>query len=179
MEAWQLSVELQELERALAGRPLPGPSAHLRQKVLGAAGDWSIFRPTGEICTNDEIRKHGPVPFPPPCERLLPPDRGQARWRFAVAAAAAALVWLNLSLAATRATDCGLRRHGPGQSIETACRQIEQLLPEFSPEQSRRQAILLRAGSALVPCPDLSSSGEVANLARSFLLDERREERSN
>jgi hypothetical protein len=88
-------------------------------------------------------------------------------------------VWLNLSLVATRATDCGLRPTGPGQSIETAGRQIEQLLPELSPQQSRRQAILLRTGSALVLCPDLSSSGSVSNQAHSFLLDERREERSN
>jgi len=149
MEEWQLSVELQELERALAGRPLPGPSAHLREKVLG------------------DVR------------RRLPPERVRSRWRFAVAAAAAVLVWLNLSLVATRTTDCGLRPAGPGESIETACRQIEQLLPELSPEQSRRQAILLRAGSALVLCPDLSSSGNISNLARPFLLDERREERSN
>ena len=96
-----------------------------------------------------------------------------------LAAAAGVLVWLNLSLAATRATDCGLRLHGPGQSIETACRQIEQLVPELPPQQSRRQAILLRAGSALIPCPDLSLNGNVANMARPLLLDERREERNN
>jgi hypothetical protein len=149
MEAWQLSAELQELERALAGRPLPEPSAHLRQKVLG------------------DVR------------RRLPADRGKARWQFAVAVAAMVLLWLNLSLAATRTTDCGLRLGGLGQSIETACRQIEQLVPELSPEQSRRQAILLRAGSTLVLCPDLSSSGNVSNLAHPFLWDERREERSN
>ena len=149
MEEWQLSAELQELERALAGRPLPGPSAHLREKVLG------------------DVR------------RRPPPDRGKTRWQFAVAVAATVLLWLNLSLAATRATDCGLRPGGPGQSIETARRQIEELLPELSPEQSRRQAILLRAGSALVLCPDLSSSANISNLARLFLLDERREERNN
>ena len=149
MEEWQLSVELQELERALAGRPLPGPSAHLREKVLG------------------DVR------------RRLPPDRELARWRFAVAVVATVLLWLNLSLAATRTTDCGLRLDGPGQSIETACLQIEQLVPELSPEQSRREAILLRAAAALILCPDLSSSGNVSNLARPFLWDERREERSN
>jgi hypothetical protein len=96
-----------------------------------------------------------------------------------VAIAAGVLLWLNLSLTATRTTDCGLRRDVPGQSIEAACRQIEQLVPELSPQESRRQAILLCAGSTLVPCPDLSSSGNLANLARPFLLDERREERSN
>jgi hypothetical protein len=149
MESLQLSMELQELERALAGRPLPGPSAHLRQKVLGGV------------------------------RRRVPPERARARWRFAVAAAAGALVWLNLSLAAARVTDFGLRLNGPGESIETACRQIERLVPELSPQESRRQAILLRAGAALVPCPDLSSSGNIANHARPFLLEERREERSN
>ena len=147
MEEWQLSAELQELERALAGRALPGPSAHLREKVLG------------------DVR------------RRVSSERGKERWQFAVAVVATVLLWLNLSLAATRTTDCGLRLGGPGESIETACRQIEQLLPELSPQQSRRQAILLRAGSVLVLCPDLSSSGNVSNLARSFLLDERCEER--
>jgi hypothetical protein len=148
MEEWQLSAELQELERALAGRPLPGPSAHLRDKVLG------------------DVR------------RRLPADRGKARWQFAVAVAAMVLLWLNLSLAATRTTDCGLRLGGLGQSIETACLQIEQLVPELSRKDSRRQAILLRAGSALIPCPDLSRRGDITNQTRFALLDERREERS-
>ena len=128
METWQLPDELQELERVLAGRPLPGPSAGLREKVLGGV------------------------------RRRMPPERWAARWRFAMTAAAGAIVWLNLSLAATRATDCGLRPAGPDQSIETACRQIEQLLPELSPQEARRQAILLCSGSTLVLCPDLSSS---------------------
>jgi hypothetical protein len=149
MEAWQLSAELEELERALAARPLPGPSARLRQKVRG------------------DVRR-----------RALP-ERRRSRWRFAVTVAAAALFWLNLSLAATRVTDFGLRRNGPGESIEAACRQLKRLVPELSAEESRRQAILLRAGSTLIPCPDLSSSGIVANRARPFLLDERRKERKN
>jgi len=149
MDQWQLSTELQELERALAGRPLPGPSAELRQKVLG------------------DVR------------RRVPSERGRSRWRFAVAVAAGVVFWLNLSLVATRATDFGFRQNVPGESIETTCRQIERLLPELSPREVRRQAILLRAGATLVPCPDLSQGGNVMNRARPLLLGERREERNN
>jgi hypothetical protein len=140
MEEGPLSIELQELEGALASRPLSGPSALLREKVLG------------------EVRRRATL------------ERGRSRWRFAVAAAAGVLLWLNLSLVATHTTDCGLRQDNPGESLETACRHIEKLVPGLSPEEARRQAILLRAGSALVPCPDL---------ARPFPLDEHREQRSN
>jgi nucleoside-diphosphate-sugar epimerase len=43
------------LRKLRAGEPI----------VLEPAGDWSIFRPTGEVCTDDSVRKHGPVPFSP------------------------------------------------------------------------------------------------------------------
>ena len=88
------------------------------------------------------------------------------------------MLWLNLSLAASRATDCGLRLYGPGESIETACRQIEQLVPELSPQESRRQAILLAPAPHWSLALTLSSSVHLANMARRSLLDERRKERN-
>ncbi len=72
-------------------------------------------------------------------------------------AVAAALVWLNLSLSATNTTSAPL---GPPDSRwlgEPLARQIEQLLPELPRADARRLAVLYRAGSGLVPCPDLSS----------------------
>jgi len=149
MDEWQLSAELEELERTLAGRQLPEHSADLRQRVLGDV--W----------------------------RRVPSEQRRSRWRFAVTVAAGVMFWLNLSLVATHATDCGFRTSVPGEPIETTCEQIEKLCPELSPREARRQAILLRAGTALVPCPDLSQGGNFMNRAHPLLLDERREERSN
>ena len=40
--------------------------------VHRAGGDWSIFRPKDLICRHGAIRKHGPVPFPPPSRKSLP-----------------------------------------------------------------------------------------------------------
>ena len=70
--------------------------------------------------------------------------------RRVLVAAAAALVWLNLSLSATNTTQ------GPTGSREFAeplVRQLGQLLPELPRADARRLALLYRAGSELVPCP--------------------------
>jgi hypothetical protein len=85
-------------------------------------------------------------------------EQSQSRWQFAAAVAAAAMLWMNLSLSATQATDFGLRPSRPSESIETIARQIEQLAPDLSPREARRQAILLQAGSNLVCYPDLSQN---------------------
>ena len=73
--------------------------------------------------------------------------------RRVLVAAAAALVWLNLSLSATNSTQ---GPPGPRELAEPLARQIEQLLPELPRTDARRLAVLYRAGSGLVPCPDLS-----------------------
>jgi hypothetical protein len=85
--------------------------------------------------------------------------RSQARnrWAFAVAMAATVLVWLNLSLCATRATDCGLELNGLRQPIEDGAEQIHELLPDLPPREAMRQAVLLRAGTGVVACPRLSA----------------------
>jgi hypothetical protein len=119
MEPWELSPELQQLERDLAHRPLPGAPAVLRQRILD---DLGSRRRT---------------------------ERARDRWQFAAAVAAAALLWLNLSMSATQATDFGFRPAGPSDSIEPTARQIGRLVPEFSADEARRQAVLLRAGNQL------------------------------
>ena len=115
MELWELSSELQQLERDLAQRPLPGASAHLRQRILD------------DLCSRRRT------------------ELARDRWQFAAAVAAAALLWMSLSMSATQATDFGLRPAGPSDSIEPTARQIRQLVPEFPVEEARRQAVLLRA----------------------------------
>jgi len=125
MDDWQLAPELQQLERDLANRSRHRASDDLRPRILG------------------DVRSR------------LRAERSRARWQFALAVAVVVLVWLNLSMSATQATDFGLRLNGPTEPIETIAAQVHQLVPEFSPEETRRQAILLQAGSRLVCYPNL------------------------
>jgi hypothetical protein len=67
-------------------------------------------------------------------------------------------VGLNLSLSAAQATDFGLRLDGRKQSVERTAEDIRQLLPDISFQEARRQAILLRAGADIVPCPNVPAS---------------------
>ncbi|MGA2619110.1 MAG: hypothetical protein ABSF26_15990 [Thermoguttaceae bacterium] len=139
---WRLPPELERLARDLAGRPRVEPPPGLKPRVMHGL--------------RADLKRQ-------------PPGVG---WAFPLAAAAAALVWLNLSLAATRATDYGLRPAQSGPPVAADSRQIEQLLIELSPEEARRQAILLRAGATLVPCPNLAGGRSAVAAARSFLPDE-------
>jgi hypothetical protein len=71
--------------------------------------------------------------------------------------AAAALVWVNLALSATNATQQPSDLPKLRELDEPLVRQIEQLLPELSDKDARRLAVLYREGSGLVPCPDVPS----------------------
>jgi len=124
MDDWQLPSELQQLERDLANRSRQRASDDLRPRILGDL------------------------------QTRLRAERLRARWQFALAVAVVVLVWLNLSMSATQATDFGLRLNGPSEPIETIAEQVHRLVPEFSPEEARRQAILLQAGSRLVCYPN-------------------------
>jgi hypothetical protein len=119
MEDRQLPSELLQLERDLANRSLSAASAGLRHKIL------------------DDVR------------RRLRAERSRNRWQFAAAVAAAALLWANLSMSATQATDFGLRPTGRSESVETFAWQSRQLAPESSAEEARPQAVLLRVGANL------------------------------
>ena len=133
MEDWQLPSELQQLERDLGNRLRGGAAACLRPRIL------------------DDLRTR------------LRAERSKARWQFALAVAVVVLVGMNLSISATQATDFGLRPKGPTESIATIAQQIRQLVPEFSPEEAQRQAILLQAGSSLMCLPDLSGNSDLLN----------------
>lgn len=55
----------------------------------------------------------------------------------------------------TQATDYSLRLGGQAEAIGGVAERIRQVLPEFSPQEALRQAILLQAASTLRPCPRL------------------------
>jgi hypothetical protein len=124
MEDWQLPSELQRLERDLANRSLSAASIGLRQRVL------------------DDARSR------------LRAERSRDRWQSAATVAAAALLWLNLSMSATQATDFDLRPKWPAESTGAIAEQVRQLAPEISPEEAWRQAILLRARANVPFMPD-------------------------
>jgi hypothetical protein len=120
-----LPPELERLEQDLAARPRGQSSAQLKQRCL------------------DSLR----------VELRREPARN--RWAFAVAAAATVLVGLNLSLSASQATDCGLRLDGRQTSVVKTAEQIRQLLPDIPLQEAMRQAVLLRASTDVVPCPNV------------------------
>jgi hypothetical protein len=125
MDDFSLPLELQRLERQLVARERPQPSHQAKQRWL--------------CSVRAELR----------------PLQARGRWAFAIAMAATVLVWLNLSLCATQATDCGLGLGGSHEPLEGGAQQIHQLLPDLSPREVMRQAVLVRAGSTVVPCPRL------------------------
>ncbi len=127
MENFPLPPELDRLERHLAARERPRPSDQAKQRLL--------------CSLRAELRR----------------SQARSRWAFAVAMAAIVLVWLNLSQCATQATDCGLGLDGLHAPVENGAEQIRQLLPDLTPREAMREAILLRAGTGVIACPRLSA----------------------
>jgi hypothetical protein len=119
MDQQQLPPELQRLEQELADCPGPAPPAELRQRVM--EGVRAELR--GRSLRNG--------------------------WPFAAAVAAAALLWMNLSLSATLATDYNTRPYTSAPPVKEVAEQIQKLLPELSEREALRQAIFLKAGSHL------------------------------
>ena len=123
MDDLNLSPELERLEQELAERIREEPAAALRARVIGGV--------------RGELRR----------------QRCRAGWAFAVAAAVAALVWINLSVTATRVTDYRLAPGEESATVEALASQIGELLPEVTRREAVRQAVLLESGSRLAWCP--------------------------
>ncbi|HVC98942.1 MAG TPA: hypothetical protein VND64_35080 [Pirellulales bacterium] len=111
--------EPDELEQALAARPRADPSAELRRRV--------------RMLVRGELRR----------PTLL------GGWSFAAELAAAMLLWINLSWSATGETACNLATPPDADSWAMFAQQIEQVAPELSPREVRRQALVLSAGANL------------------------------
>jgi hypothetical protein len=125
MEDCTLSAELQQLECDLSNRLILEASAGLRQRVL------------------DDLRSR------------LRRERSRSRWQFALAVAATVLLWINLSMSATQATDYRLRLDGDNRTIEETADEIQRWAPELSAPEARREALLLQASSRLIPYPTM------------------------
>ena len=123
MNDWKLPTDLQRLEDELMALPRPILPASLR---------------VGMDC---DMR-----------ERL----RGERRRRwygYVAAAAAAALLWANLSLRAASATNFQLAGQHDRSSAAAMEEQLNELLPELDARELRRQVVMLRANAYIVPRP--------------------------
>lgn len=123
-----LPLDLERLEQELAARRRLFPSDALRERVL------------------DRLRGES-----------RPPQPQGGDWAFAASLAATVLLWLNLSMSATQATDFHLRIDGDKLPIDAVAPEIRQLVPGFSDREVRRKVILLQAGSHIIPRPSLPS----------------------
>jgi hypothetical protein len=137
MNESELPDELERLERELAERPRPEPSADLRDRVM---------RTVEAELGGAELR------------RVQPPRTRAGGWlSFAAAAAATVLIWANLSLSAANATRYDLRLPAEPRALDETARQIRDLVPGMSEQEARRYALILHGGANLVPCLDVAS----------------------
>jgi hypothetical protein len=123
-----------ELERALTARPRAEPSKELRHRV--------------RTLVRGELRRPSTVGW----------------WSFAAELAAVMLLWINLSWGAVGETAYNLVTVPDADSWAVVVKQIEQLAPELSPQDARRQALLMSAranltSGALAPPPTIYPSG--------------------
>jgi hypothetical protein len=123
--------DLAALERELAARPRPAPSEGLRERVLAAA------------------RRELSAP-PAPGRRL-------GAWEFALAAAAAFILVLNLSMSAANDMDWRLRGGLDREAVASVAEEIGRLAPELPPQEARREALVLVAGSRLPMLPQVKT----------------------
>jgi len=140
MAAEELPPELRELEDALAARVAPDAEGASRARVLGAVRQ--------ELAAKG---KWGQTPFCPYKMVSVP----IFPWRFAAAAAAAVLAWLNLSMSAVNDTGFRLRAGSNGWDERAAVAEVRGLIPDCSEAEARRHVLLLRARAQLVAAPAL------------------------
>lgn len=140
METPELPPDLERLERLLAGRERPEPSADLKERVIRSA----------------EAKLLGAE---------LPPQRANGWWAFAAATAASVVLLFNLSLSAARATSYDLDLAAAPQSIDASLRQIRELLPELSCREAMRYAVTIQADANLARCPDIATGDPAGRLA--------------
>jgi hypothetical protein len=123
-----LPPELSALERELLERSQSEPEPGLRPRVLNA------------------VRR-----------QLRPRDRLSA-WQFALATAAAALLWINLSMSVANNLSGPTAGEVDGPRLEETVRRLRVSVPELPETEVYRQALLAQAGARrfAAPVPTLS-----------------------
>jgi len=138
MSDYQLPPELESLQRELAARSAPRPSAELRRKITSGV--------------HNRLRRESQLDF----------------WRFAAAAALVAAVWLNLSHSAASVTDFHFQLADNRPSVEKTAQEIQSLLPEMSETDARREALLLCMEVNLVMYPKIAIPHSTINQSHNF-----------
>jgi hypothetical protein len=128
MSTEPLPSDLEQIERKLSSAMQADPSPELRSRITSAL--------------RGELRR----------------KRKADRWNFAMAMAATFLIWGNLSLSAVSVTDFHFRPEREHPPVEQIARDIRKLVPELSREEAYREAVLMSAGSNIIPLPTVSSS---------------------
>ena len=141
MEAPKVPPDLSSLERMLAQRECPEPAADLKERVIQSV--------EAEISRIES-----------------PPQRANGWWGFVAATAASVvLLLMNQSLSAARATSYDLDLAAEPQSLDTAMRQIRELLPDLSRREAMAYAMTNQADSKLARCPDVAARDPARRLA--------------
>jgi hypothetical protein len=115
--------ELRQFEEELIASRSSEPPTELRERVLGEV----------QHALAVELRA----------------SRRQSRWAFAASVAASVLVWMNMSISATTATDCRVPLASSAAEMDRLTAAIHELLPELSAENARRQALIHRSNETL------------------------------
>jgi hypothetical protein len=131
----QLPPELVRLEQELARRPMPLPSAGLRQRIEAAAS-----------------------------LRISPSASPMSMVEYVLALAAVVLLCANLSMSLANQTDYGLSRSFNTTRLDATAQEIVQLFPDATLAEARWQALPLQMGTYLTPSremPSLNRAGGV------------------
>ena len=125
----QIDDKLRDLERLLAVRKSPCPSPGFSDRVLGAV--------------RDELSR-----------RRSSPSKRLGFWNFAAAAAAVAVVWVNLSMSVVNNTEWDFRQTGNGKERRILAEEIRELVPEMSKAEAAWRAATMLASAQLAKVPD-------------------------
>ena len=140
METPQVPPDLKRLERLLAGRERPEPSADLKERVIQSV--------EAELLLAE-----------------VPLQHAGGWWGFVAATAASVVLLLNLSLSAACATSYDLDLAAGSQSLDASLRHIRELLPELSRREAMSYAMTMQASSNLAQCPDVATDDFSRRLA--------------
>jgi hypothetical protein len=125
MAKQDLPPDLDALEQELYAHARPGPEPTLRSRVLAAV------------------------------RRELDQDERRPAWRFAVATAAAVLLWINFSMSISNDMNWPLVGGLDEERLESSAARIRALDPELSEREARRQALVAQAHFRSAPGPSL------------------------
>lgn len=143
--------DLEGVERLLAAGPQPEPAPALRQRVLHhVRTELHRSAPVLYRSMTVESRRNDVLP----------------RWRLAAAAAAIVLVWASLSLTAAQVVFAAFQPQEPRRAVTNIAKQIQELSPDFLPDESLHEARLLQLAGEVASGPIFGVDQPVRGVGR-------------